>query len=161
MTHFEVRQLPERKHCGMVSITREAGQERAGLDTVAARMPGGPDAECDTESYNLTRELMGQVADRWTLLVVAALSEGPQRFSSIQTLVTGVSHRMLSKTLRGLLRDGMVTRTAYAEVPPRVEYELTELGWTLRDLARGFAAWTESYGPRVLANRERFDRDGA
>jgi DNA-binding HxlR family transcriptional regulator len=132
----------------MVSITREAGPERVGLETVAARMPGGADSECDAESYDLTREL-----------IVAALSEGPQRFSSIQTLVTGVSHRMLSKTLRGLLRDGMVTRTAYAEVPPRVEYELTELGWTLRDLARGFAAWTESYGPRVLANRERFDRE--
>jgi DNA-binding HxlR family transcriptional regulator len=145
----------------MVSTPREARRDSAQLEQVAARMPGGAHSECDSETYDLTRYLLGQVADRWTLLVVAALSSGPQRFSSIQTLVTGISHRMLSKTLRGLLRDGMVTRTAYAEVPPRVEYELTDLGRTLMDLTRGFAAWTHSHGRRMLDNRERFDRDRA
>lgn len=140
----------------MVSTPRDAR-----LEQVAAKMPGGSDALCDSETYDLTRELLGQVADRWTLLVVVALSEGPQRFSSLQTLVAGVSHRMLSKTLRGLLRDGMVTRTAYAEVPPRVEYELTERGLTLRELARGFADWVEDHGDDVLASRARFDQGNA
>jgi DNA-binding HxlR family transcriptional regulator len=137
----------------MVSSPREAR-----LEDVAARMPGGSAAPCDGETYDLTRELLGQVADRWTLLVVVALSEGPQRFSALQTLVAGVSHRMLSKTLRSLLRDGMVTRTAYAEVPPRVEYELTERGRTLQDLARGFADWVEHHGQDVRASRARFDQ---
>jgi DNA-binding HxlR family transcriptional regulator len=131
----------------------------ARLEGLAAQLPGGPSALCDAETYELTKELLGQVADRWTLLVVGVLSEGPQRFSSIQAVVTGISHRMLSKTLRCLLRDGMVTRTAYAETPPRVEYELTELGWKLMDLARGFAEWTENHGQDVRTNREQFDRE--
>jgi DNA-binding HxlR family transcriptional regulator len=138
----------------MVSTPRDTR-----IEDVAAKLPGGASAHCDGETYELTKELLGQVADRWTLLVVGVLSEGPQRFSVIQAVVAGISHRMLSKTLRGLLRDGMVTRTAYAEVPPRVEYELTELGWKLMDLARGFAEWTQSHGQDVRANREQFDRE--
>lgn len=138
----------------MVSTPRDTRTE-----DVAAKLPGGSSALCDSETYELTKELLGQVADRWTLLVIGALSEGPQRFSALQAVVTGISHRMLSKTLRSLLRDGMVTRTAYAEIPPRVEYELTELGWKLMELARGFAAWTESHGPDVRTNRAQFDRE--
>ena len=122
-------------------------------------MPGGPGSPCDSDTHELTRDVLGQVADRWTLLVVAALADGPQRFSTIQTLVSGVSHRMLSKTLRCLLRDGMVTRTAYAEVPPRVEYELTPLGWTLMDLARGFVDWAQDHGQRVRASRAQYDQE--
>jgi DNA-binding HxlR family transcriptional regulator len=131
------------------------------LEGLVAKLPGGSSALCDSETYDLTKELLGQVADRWTLLVVGALSEGPQRFSSIQAVVSGISHRMLSKTLQCLLRDGMVTRTAYAEIPPRVEYELTDLGWKLMDLARGFAEWTENHGQDVRTSRERFDRERA
>ncbi|MFJ3407805.1 winged helix-turn-helix transcriptional regulator [Promicromonospora sp. NPDC090134] len=128
------------------------------LESLAARMPGGSDAPCDSETHELTRDLMGQVADRWTLLVVASLSDGPQRFSAIQAVVAGVSHRMLSKTLRGLVRDGMITRTAYAEVPPRVEYELTPLGWKLMDLAHGFVDWAQDHGQQLRESRARFDR---
>jgi DNA-binding HxlR family transcriptional regulator len=138
----------------MVSTPRDTR-----IEDLAEKLPGGSSAHCDSETYDLTKELLGQVADRWTLLVVGVLSEGPQRFSAVQAVVTGISHRMLSKTLRGLLRDGMVTRTAYAEVPPRVEYELTELGWKLMDLARGFADWTQNHGQDVRANREQFDRE--
>ena len=136
----------------MTPISREAR-----LESLTAKMPGGPDAPCDSETHELTRDLMGQVADRWTLLVVAALSDGPQRFSTIQAVVAGVSHRMLSKTLRGLVRDGMVTRTAYAEVPPRVEYELTPLGWKLMDLAHGFVDWAQDHGQQLRESRARFD----
>jgi DNA-binding HxlR family transcriptional regulator len=129
------------------------------LEGLAAKLPGGSSALCDAETYELTRDLLGQFADRWTLLVIGVLSDGPQRFSSIQAVVTGISHRMLSKTLRCLLRDGMVTRTAYAEIPPRVEYELTDLGRKLMDLARGLADWTESHGQDVRTSREQFDRE--
>jgi DNA-binding HxlR family transcriptional regulator len=140
----------------MTPISREAR-----LQSLTAKMPGGPDSPCDSETHELTRDLMGQVADRWTLLVVASLSDGPQRFSTIQAVVAGVSHRMLSKTLRGLVRDGMVTRTAYAEVPPRVEYELTLLGWKLMDLAHGFVDWAQDHGQQLRDSREQFDRGSA
>ncbi|MFD7026361.1 winged helix-turn-helix transcriptional regulator [Promicromonospora sukumoe] len=140
----------------MTPISREAR-----LQSLTAKMPGGPDSPCDSETHELTRDLMGQVADRWTLLVVASLSDGPQRFSTIQAVVAGVSHRMLSKTLRGLVRDGMVTRTAYAEVPPRVEYELTPLGWKLMDLAHGFVDWAQDHGQQLRDSREQFDRGSA
>ncbi|MGW2092359.1 winged helix-turn-helix transcriptional regulator [Promicromonospora sukumoe] len=140
----------------MTPISREAR-----LESLTAKMPGGPDSPCDSETHELTRDLMGQVADRWTLLVVASLSDGPQRFSTIQAVVAGVSHRMLSKTLRGLVRDGMVTRTAYAEVPPRVEYELTPLGWKLMDLAHGFVDWAQDHGQQLRDSRDRFDQGSA
>lgn len=140
----------------MTPISREAR-----LESLTAKMPGGPDSPCDSETHDLTRDLMGQVADRWTLLVVASLSDGPQRFSTIQAVVAGVSHRMLSKTLRGLVRDGMVTRTAYAETPPRVEYELTPLGWKLMDLAHGFVDWAQDHGQQLRASRDRFDQGSA
>ncbi|WP_020018247.1 winged helix-turn-helix transcriptional regulator [Promicromonospora sukumoe] len=140
----------------MTPISRDAR-----LESLAARMPGGPESPCDSETHELTRDLMGQVADRWTLLVVAALSDGPQRFSTLQAVVAGVSHRMLSKTLRGLVRDGMITRTAYAEVPPRVEYELTPLGWKLMDLAHGFVDWAQDHGQVVRDSRAQFDRGSA
>jgi len=138
----------------MVTTSRDEQFQR-----VAARMPGAPDALCDDETHELVKEMLALVSDRWTLLVIAALNGGPQRFSTIQALVDGVSHRMLSKTLRCLLRDGMVTRTAYAEVPPRVEYELTPLGLKLVALVSGLVDWTQSHGPDVRANREQFDNE--
>ncbi|MFC8798713.1 winged helix-turn-helix transcriptional regulator [Promicromonospora sp. NPDC057138] len=137
----------------MVSTPHDVRQQSA-----AARMPGAPDSPCDSETHELLKEMLSLVSDRWTLLVIAALREGPQRFSTIQALVRGVSHRMLSKTLRCLLRDGMVTRTAYAEMPPRVEYELTALGLKLLDLVGGVVDWTQSHGHDVRTNREQFDR---
>jgi DNA-binding HxlR family transcriptional regulator len=148
-------------------VTREEALGRATtsdderLERVAAEMPGGPGSPCDSETHELVKDMLGLVADRWTLLVVAALRGGPQRFSSIQALVDGVSHRMLSKTLRCLLREGMVTRTAYAEVPPRVEYELTPLGLKLVDLVGGVVDWAQSHGSDVRSNREQFDRERA
>jgi DNA-binding HxlR family transcriptional regulator len=138
----------------MVTTSRDEQFQR-----VAARMPGAPDSLCDGETHGMVKEMLALVSDRWTLSVIAALNEGPQRFSAIQALVDGVSHRMLSKTLRCLLRDGMVTRTAYAEVPPRVEYELTPLGLKLVAFVSGLVDWTQSHGPDVRANREQFDRE--
>lgn len=140
----------------MVTTSRDEQFQR-----VAARMPGAPESLCDGETHEQVKDLLTLVSDRWTLSVIAALEGGPQRFSTIQALVDGVSHRMLSKTLRCLLRDGMVTRTAYAEMPPRVEYELTLLGQKLVGLVRGLVDWTQSHGPDVRANRERFDRERA
>jgi DNA-binding HxlR family transcriptional regulator len=138
----------------MVTTSRDERFQR-----VAARMPGAPESLCDGETHEMVKEMLALVSDRWTLSVIAALNGGPQRFSAIQALVDGVSHRMLSKTLRCLLRDGMVTRTAYAEMPPRVEYELTPLGMKLVALVSGLVDWTQSHGHDVRANREKFDNE--
>lgn len=93
-------------------------------------------AACGTISQVLER-----IGNKWTVLVVVALSGGPQRFNALMRLVEGVSHRMLTLTLRGLQRDGMVKRRAYVTIPPKVEYELTPLGQSLIAPLGTLAEW--------------------
>jgi DNA-binding HxlR family transcriptional regulator len=104
-----------------------------------------------------TRELLNRIGDRWTVLVIGALSDGPQRFSQVARRVDGISQKMLTQTLRTLERDGLVTRTVYAEVPPRVEYQLTELGRTLRAPLKTLEEWATTHMSSVLESRERLD----
>ncbi|MEV6925039.1 helix-turn-helix domain-containing protein [Dactylosporangium sp. NPDC051485] len=107
----------------------------------------------DDELRQLMRGLLSTIGDKWTLAVVAALVDGELRFSEVQRRVAGISHRMLTKTLRDLERDGLVGRRVHAEVPPRVEYTLTPLGHTLLAPVDGLARWVEEYGHTVLRNR--------
>jgi DNA-binding HxlR family transcriptional regulator len=104
------------------------------------------------------RDVLNHIGDKWTLLIVGALSLGHRlRFTELQRHIPGISQRMLTVTLRHLERDGLVTRTTYAEVPPRVEYELTDIGRTLIEPARALGRWaTDSY-VTVLERRELFD----
>ena len=88
-----------------------------------------------------SRLLLDRIGDRWTVLIVGALDDGPQRFSAVASRVDGISQKMLAQTLRSLERDGLVTRTVYAEVPPRVEYELTTLGRSLQKPLRALEEW--------------------
>ncbi|UOQ56145.1 helix-turn-helix transcriptional regulator [Leucobacter allii] len=104
-----------------------------------------------------TRELLNRIGDRWTVLVIGALRDGPRRFSEIARRVEGVSQKMLTQTLRALERDGLVSRTAYPEVPPRVEYALTELGTTLQEPLQAIEEWARTHMDRVLEARERAD----
>ena len=103
------------------------------------------------------RGILDRVADKWTLLVVATLDDERLRFTDLQRRIPGISQRMLTLTLRHLERDGLVTRTAYAEVPPRVEYELTDVGATLIGPALALADWAIANNPAIEANRETFD----
>lgn len=124
--------------------------------------PAGSEADphghlCTVESAPLVRGMLERVADRWTMWVIGTLSDGPMRFTAIQDSVPGISHRMLTVTLRALERDGMVTRTAYAQVPPRVEYELTALGRGLILPVQGLMAWVREHRHEVEANRRDFD----
>jgi len=105
-----------------------------------------------------TRQLLDRIGDRWTVLVIGALGDGPRRFSEIAHRVDGVSQKMLTQTLRALERDGLVTRTAYPEVPPRVEYELTELGTTLREPLKALEDWATAHMGGVLDSRRRADQ---
>jgi DNA-binding HxlR family transcriptional regulator len=95
----------------------------------------------------LTMEL---IADKWTVVVLCGLSEGPVRHGELADLIGGISRKMLTKTLRRLEARGLVRRRAYAEVPPRVEYELTPLGTTLIDPIRVLTEWARANGDAVL-----------
>lgn len=104
-----------------------------------------------------TREILERIGDKWTLYVVGTLREGPRRFNELRRAVDGVSQRMLTLTLRGLERDGLVTRTVYPSIPPRVDYELTDLGRTLLDPVAVLIHWADSSRPAIEAARARFD----
>ncbi|MDH6577953.1 helix-turn-helix domain-containing protein [Kitasatospora sp. MAP5-34] len=116
-----------------------------------------PSACPDQPEGRAIRELLDRVGDKWSLLVIGSLQCGPLRFGAIQQEVDGISQRMLTLTLRRLERDGLATRTAYAEVPPRVEYELTDLGRTLMAPVLALAEWAKRSYPQIDANRARFD----
>lgn len=99
------------------------------------------------------REVLDRIGDKWSLLVIGTLRGGPMRFGGLAEAVAGISQRMLTVTLKHLVEDGLVKRTAYAEVPPRVEYELTELGRTLLPLVISLAQWAMAHRDEINANR--------
>ena len=103
------------------------------------------------------RALLDRVADKWALLILAMLHARTLRFTELQHRIPGVSQRMLSLTLRHLERDGLVVRTAHAEVPPRVEYKLSELGVTLMPHAVALAAWAVEHNGDIDTNRDEYD----
>jgi len=102
------------------------------------------------------REVLDRIGDKWSLLVVGALREGPLRFGQLEKKITGISQRMLTLTLKHLVEDGVVSRTAYAEVPPRVEYEVTELGKSLVPLVIALAEWAMANREQINANRKAY-----
>lgn len=112
--------------------------------------------EC-IETIGLVRDVLARVGDKWTVLVITALAPGPLRFTALHGQVAGISQRMLSQTLRLLTKDGLVTRTAYAEVPPRVEYALTPLGRSLSDAVDGLVHWVREHQTEVIRNRTDFE----
>jgi len=108
--------------------------------------------ECRAVSSVLSR-----IGDKWSVLVVELLADGPKRFNELRRTIGGISQKMLTTTLRGLERDGMVTRTVFPTIPPRVEYALTELGHELKVPVRALGEWARSNIDRIDAARARFD----
>lgn len=102
-----------------------------------------------------SRRLLDRIGDRWTVLIIGTLEDGPRRFSQIARQVDGVSQKMLTQTLRGLEADGLVLRTVYPEVPARVEYELTALGRSLLEPLGALVTWASEHMGVVQASRER------
>lgn len=118
-------------------------------------------AKPDFDPFNQqcpSRKMLDQIGGRWTVLVVGALAEGPLRHSGVAERVDGISQKMLAQTLRGLERDGLVTRTAYPEMPPRVEYELTDAGRSLIAPVKALEEWVKGHMLGVLAARETYDQ---
>lgn len=112
------------------------------------------------EDSEFIREVLDRIGDKWTVLIVGTLGAGPLRYSDLQASIPRISQRMLTVTLKALERDGMLTRTAYPEVPPRVEYDLTSLGRSLLDAVMALAGWAASHHEDVAASRREHDLTG-
>ena len=104
-----------------------------------------------------TRRILDRIGDRWTVLVVGVLGDGDARFSELRRRIEGVSQKMLTQTLRGLERDGLVRRTVYPEVPFRVEYALTDAGRTLLEPLRALQRWSIEHLGEVSASQHAYD----
>jgi DNA-binding HxlR family transcriptional regulator len=126
---------------------------------MAVRTISGPCRNWPEES-GFIRELLDRIGDKWTLLVIGTLAEGALRYSDLQASIPGISQRMLTVTLKALERDGLLSRTAYPEIPPRVEYELTPLGHSLLDAVKALVGWAEAHHEEIAANRLRHERTG-
>lgn len=111
----------------------------------------------ETENCRAVADVLSRIGDKWTVYVVGLLSNGPMRFNEIRRAVGSISQRMLTLTLRGLERDGLVTRTVYPTIPPRVDYELTELGQTLISILAPLGQWAVVNRPTVEKARAKFD----
>jgi DNA-binding HxlR family transcriptional regulator len=103
------------------------------------------------------RDILDRIGDKWSLYVISRLDEGSRRFTELKRGVDGISQRMLTVTLRGLERDGIVTRTVHPVVPPRVDYALTALGRTLLDTVGTFVTWAEEHVAEVENARTAYD----
>ncbi|HWE78682.1 MAG TPA: helix-turn-helix domain-containing protein [Pseudolabrys sp.] len=101
--------------------------------------------------------VLSRVGDKWTVLVVSSLGGGPKRFNELRKALGSISQRMLTLTLRALERDGLVTRTVFPTVPPRVDYELTRLGRSLLEPVNGLSAWARANRVAMEAARQKFD----
>ncbi|QND51988.1 helix-turn-helix transcriptional regulator [Phyllobacterium sp. 628] len=110
-----------------------------------------------TSACTAVNHILARVGDKWTVLVINYLGNGSMRFNELRRTINGISQKMLTSTLRGLERDGFVTRTVYPTIPPRVDYELTDLGRELLVPVRGLADWAIANEQRVGNARAKFD----
>ncbi len=102
--------------------------------------------------------ILARVGDKWTVLIIMALQDGPLRFNAIKRAVTGISQQMLTRTLKNLERDGMIRRTVHPTVPPQVEYALTDLGRSLAHPVEALGRWARAHLSQIAERREAYDR---
>ena len=115
----------------------------------------------EPEDCRAVSEVLARVGDKWTVLVVATLGDGPKRFNELRKALGSISQRMLTLTLRALERDGLLTRTVTPSIPPRVDYELTRLGRSLLEPVSELSTWARKNRAAIVAARQRFDGDAA
>src|ERR1044071_4110249 len=109
------------------------------------------------ENCRAVSDVLGRVGDKWSVLIITMLGDGPRRFNELKRMVNGVSQRMLTLSLRGLERDGLITRTVTPSTPPRVDYELTELGRSLLGTVSALSAWALNNRGAIEKAREAYD----
>jgi DNA-binding HxlR family transcriptional regulator len=112
---------------------------------------------CDTDNAREIRQILDLVGDKWSLLVIVLLERGTRRFMELRRDIGPISQRMLTRTLRQLEQDGLVVRTVYPTIPPRVDYTLTLLGNTLLEAAQPLAQWAIAHRGDVVAARKRYE----
>jgi DNA-binding HxlR family transcriptional regulator len=117
-------------------------------------LPPSPHADGDCRAV---ASVLARVGDKWSVFVIMLLGDGPRRFNEIKRMVGGISQRMLTLTLRGLERDGLVTRTVFPTIPPRVDYELTDLGHGLSKPVEALGKWAFEHLPEIEGARAQFD----
>ena len=110
------------------------------------------------EDCEKVSRILARIGEKWSMLVVMLLRDGPRRFNDIKRNTGGISQQMLTRTLRALERDGMVTRTIFPTSPPQVEYRLTELGRSMSEPVLAFGRWVREHMAEVEAARQRFDQ---
>ncbi|MFI5496736.1 winged helix-turn-helix transcriptional regulator [Actinoplanes sp. NPDC051859] len=120
-------------------------------DEIAALPPEADLARADS----LAREIFADIANKWAFLIVEFLGQRTMRFSELRDSIGGISHKMLTQNLRMLERNGLIDRTVYPTIPPRVEYSLTEAGDALRAVVDGICGWTQQYLGHIEAARRR------
>lgn len=125
-------------------------QDSDGMETSAAI---GPCAGIPADRMVFIRQVLDRVGDKWSMLIIAVLEYGPLRYTDLQRQIPGISQRMLTHTLRQLREDGLITRAAYAEVPPRVEYALAPLSRGLNELVMQLIGWAADHHDEIRANR--------
>ena len=111
----------------------------------------------DTGDCRAISGVLARIGDKWSVLIVSRLGVRPMRFNELKREIGGISQRMLTLTLRGLERDGLITRTIFATIPPRVDYELTQLGRSLLEPVTGLSAWALKNIAKIETAREKFD----
>jgi DNA-binding HxlR family transcriptional regulator len=115
-----------------------------------------PNAHLDGDCRGVA-SVLARVGDKWSVFVIMQLGGGPRRFNELKRMIGGISQRMLTLTLRGLERDGLVTRTVFPTIPPRVDYELTDLGHGLSTPVKALGVWAHEHQPEIENARTRFD----
>ena len=138
----------------------EQAQERKSLSPSHSHVTEAPaiDSPClATAGCKNVAPVLNRVGDKWSMMIVMMLSGGPMRFSELKRAIDGISQRMLTLSLRGLERDGLVSRHVTPTIPPRVDYELTELGISLREPVRALGDWAIAHIACIRAAQERFD----
>ena len=121
-------------------------------------LPPSPDAHADCRGV---ASVLARVGDKWSVFVIMMLFDGPKRFNELKRMVAGISQRMLTLTLRGLERDGLVTRTIFPTIPPRVDYELTDLGRGLSKPVIALGEWAKTHQDEIESARSHFDEKDA
>jgi DNA-binding HxlR family transcriptional regulator len=102
--------------------------------------------------------VLARVGDKWSVMIIVLLGDGPKRFNEIRRAVSGISQRMLTLTLRGLERDGLVTRTQFPTIPPRVDYELTRLGHSLLEAVKPLSIWAQAHVKHIGRSQAEFEK---
>jgi len=120
-----------------------------------------PPAEHLPEDCRAVGSILARVGDKWSVLVIMQLAGSPRRFNELKRKIGGISQRMLTLTLRGLERDGLVKRTVFPTIPPRVDYELTALGHSLKTPVENLGQWALSNLPEIESARATFDKSAA